>query len=387
MTGEASYVDGSEQIDTNDHTPGRSRAYVITVVILVVAIYAAVAMANFIAQPLVYSKAQLHTVAETMAQGTNFAINDPNINWRALRREQIKIMTATPDVVIFGGSRWQEAYAELLPGKSVFNAHVHSDYAEDFLALVQLLDGRGHLPGTFVLSLRYLSFEPIAKREPMGWREWTFEYRKMARELGIQPHPVLDTLPVSHWSALFSVQDLVDRVSPRAGQSEEPGPTTDLVKDTMDIIGADGSMRWSRANLNRFTPEFALTDAQAKVERHKSTRLEIDPRLVEAVEKLIVYLRDKGVRVVFAQTPFHPHFYQAMETGPFGAALDRIEQIAQGWKHQYGVTVVGSFDPRRTACGAEEFIDWHHAKPGCLGRILTTVPWFAVEDGNANAVS
>jgi hypothetical protein len=372
-----SLVRDAEKVETGSPPRGCPRRYVFMVVALVAAFYAAVAISNFALNPLAYNATRMQSVAETMAAGKNFATYDPNINWRALRREQIEVMTATPDVVVFGGSRWQEAYAELLPGSSVFNAHVHSDYAEDFLALVQLLDEHGRLPDTLVLSLRYIIFEPVAKREPTDWREWTFEYRRMAHRLGIDPHPVVDTLPVSHWTALFSVPDLVDRVELVAGQSEESGPTTDLVKDTLDVIGADGSLRWSRENLRRFTPQFALKDAQAKVKSNWNARPAIDRGLVDAVEKLIAYLQAKGVRVVFAQTPFHPAFYEAVEARPFGAVLGEVEQIARGWVDRYGVTVVGGFDPRRVGCPVEQFIDWHHAKPECLGNILKTVPWLA----------
>ena len=41
--------------------------------------------------------------------GKNFANHDPNVDLRALRAAQIRHLTTAPDVVIFGGSRWQEA--------------------------------------------------------------------------------------------------------------------------------------------------------------------------------------------------------------------------------------------------------------------------------------
>lgn len=370
-------MEDKEQASSGDRSSGRSWRFLVIVVAIVAVSYAAVAGSNFALNPLSYNSIYMRSVAETMAQGQNYATFDPNINWRALRREQIEMLTTTPDVVVFGGSRWQEAYAELLPGRSLFNAHVHSDYAEDFLALTQLLEEHGRLPDTIVLSLRYIIFEPVAKRVPTDWREWTFEYRRMAHRLGITPHPLVDTLPITHWTSLFSVPDLVDRVNLVAEQTEESGPTTDLAKETLDIIGADGSLRWSHTNQKRFTAQFARKDAQAKIKSNWNTHPRIDPALVEAVEKLIVHLQAKGVKVVFAQTPFHPEFYQAMKTRPFGATLDRIEQIAVDWNRRYGVTVVGGFDSQRIGCGTEQFIDWHHAKPDCLGKVLKAITWLA----------
>ena len=48
---------------------------------------------------------------------------------------------------MLGGSRWQEARANSLSGsRTFFNAHVHNDYTEDALALVELLDEAGRRP-------------------------------------------------------------------------------------------------------------------------------------------------------------------------------------------------------------------------------------------------
>lgn len=354
---------------------GRSRRYLAIITGMVVLFYAAVALTNVRLDPLAYDEDYVREMAKSLNEGQNFALYDPNINWRSLRRQQIALLTETPDVVVFGGSRWQEASADLLPTQKLFNAHVHSDYVEDFLALAQLLEEHDRLPDTLILSLRYITFEPIDVRVPTDWREWTPEYRQMADRLGIESHDVLDTLPVDKWTAPLSVRVLVDRVKLKAAQTETVGPTTDTEKATLDVIGSDGSLQWSQRNTRRFTPEFAVEDARKKAKANKEVRPAIDPAAVTALEKLLAHLQSKEVRVVFAQTPFHPAFYDAMRGRPFGEALGQVEQLAERWESTYGTTTVGSFDPGRVGCDAGEFIDWHHAKPACLGRILTSVPW------------
>jgi hypothetical protein len=284
-------------------------------------------------------------------------------------------MAETPDIVVFGGSRWQEAYAELAPGKKLFNAHGHSDYAEDFFAIVQLLEEQDRLPETLVLSLRYIIFEPVEEREPTDWREWAPEYRQMSHKLGVEPHPLLQTLPTDQWFSLLSVRALSDRIQLVSSQIKSPGPTTSFTNETLDIIGADGSLRWSQRNVARFTPEFARKDARKRLERHWNDEPTIDPSLVAATEKLIVHLQSKGVKVVFAQTPFHPDFYQGMEDRPFGETLRELEALAERWEQQYGILSVGSFNPRNIGCTSDQFIDWHHAKPSCLALIFDDIPW------------
>ncbi len=352
-----------------------AKRYLFTIIGLMLLFFGAVALANYRLNPFAYSPQYVREVAQALGEGQNYATYDPNINWRALRREEIKRMTTTPDVVVFGGSRWQEAYAELLPSKLMYNAHGHSDYAEDFFAVTQLLEENGRLPDTMVLSLRYIIFEPVEVRVPTDWREWVPEYRRMAYQLDIEPHPYLETLPTSNWAALFSVPALIDRITLVNAQTETPGPTPDLTTDTLDVIGADGSLRWSRRNIARFTPEFAQKDALSKLKSNLNVTPAIDPQLVAATEKLIEHLRSKGVKVVFAQTPFHPAFYDGIEARPFGQRLHELEALTKTWEQRYGILSVGSFNPHAVGCTTDQFIDWHHAKPSCLAGILKQIPW------------
>src|SRR5262249_5593529 len=145
----------------------------------------------------------------------NYANYDINIDLRSLRAEQIKAMRSTPDVVIFGGSRWQEAYSSQMPGKTVFDAYVSNDQLEDMLAIPYLLDQAGRLPKTMTLSLRYVCLVPVAARDANAgwdWQVWAPEYRAMAQRLGVPTASYLDTLAYRQWLGAFYVPALSDRV-------------------------------------------------------------------------------------------------------------------------------------------------------------------------------
>ena len=45
---------------------------------------------------------------------------------------------------MLGASHWQEAHADLLPGRRFYNAHVHRDYYEDLLAVAEMLGEGGY---------------------------------------------------------------------------------------------------------------------------------------------------------------------------------------------------------------------------------------------------
>src|SRR5262245_30933212 len=151
--------------DTTSLPQRRFKRYVLVVLIVALAVFAAVGITNRQLNPLVYSPDRIEEVATALDDGHNYANYDTNINWRALRREQIKQMKETPDVILFGGSRWWEAPSSLLPNQTFFNAWVSNDQAEDVMALAYLLDRAGRLPKTLIISLRFISFQPPAQRE------------------------------------------------------------------------------------------------------------------------------------------------------------------------------------------------------------------------------
>lgn len=350
------------------------RRYLIAVLIVGLLMTIGVGAGNYVLNPLSYDRAYISDVARILDSGRGFANYDPNINWRALRREQIRQMTSTPDIVILGGSRWWEAHADQFPGRTLFNSWVSNDEAEDALALTYLLDQAGRLPKTMILSLRFISFQPPPQRDTPEWQEWAPEYSAMARKLGLSPHPLPQNVPVKQWSGLLYLPGLYDRTVQVSQVPETPGATDRTQLDKLDVIAPDGSVHWSRAHEAKYTK--ANTDAAVRRELRSigQTAPAIDLSLVDMLGKAIGYLRDKGVNVLLLQTPYHPDFYRAVQARPFGQLLRRLEHIGDDLASRYGVRSVGGYDPTNVGCTANEFIDQIHPRPGCLTKVLRLIP-------------
>lgn len=248
---------------SNSISPKKLLTIIVSVFLILLGFVVAI---NYYMNPMIYRSAYMVDMAEAMREGKNVAIYDPNINWRALRRVQIENLKAPPEIVVSGGSRWQEASKDHVPGKVFFNAHGHSDYAEDFFAIVHLLEKNNKMPDTLVLSLRYRIFEPIELRTHTGWREWVPEYRAMYKKLELEPTSRLITSKSEHWWALFSLKNAWNSLKRSASVAERPGPTGSAVLETLDVIGDDGSLRWSSQNQIRFSPAYAEKDAQKRLD-------------------------------------------------------------------------------------------------------------------------
>jgi hypothetical protein len=358
-----------------EHWRGASTRYVVLLTALVATVFAGIGLGNYLLNPLDYSEQYTHQVAQTLVNGQNFANYDPNINIRALRAEQIRLMKTTPDVVALGGSRWQEARADLLPGsRTFFNAHVHNDYTEDSLALVELLYEAGRLPRTMVLSERFATFEPLSQRDSGDWLAWAPEYRRMAQRLGLTPDPLLQTLPTAQVSGLFSAPGLFDRVRQVVVKKHAPQATTATQMSDLDVFAADGSLHWSAQSLAAYGGGFLENNIQSQLALLENTAPIVDPGMVAAMSKLIVFLQSKGVQVVMALTPYQPDFYARVQGHPYARSLHQIETVAEGWSRQYGVPLIGNYDGAQLGCRPTQFRDILHPTADCLAHVMSQIP-------------
>jgi hypothetical protein len=349
--------------------------YVAVLTTLVAVVFLGIGLGNYLLNPLDYSEQYTRQVARVLDSGQNFANYDPNINIRALRSEQISVMKTTPDVVALGGSRWQEARADIVPGnRTFFNAHVHNDYAEDSLALVELLYEAGRLPRTMILSERFATFEPLSQRDSQDWLAWAPAYRRMAQRLGITQDPALQTLPTAQASGLFSASALFDRVRQVVVKKAAPQATSATQMKDLDIFAADGSLHFSNQSVAAFGGGFLKNNIEQQLTLLENTAPIVDPGMVSAMTKLILFLQSKGVQVVMALTPYQPDFYARVQGHPYARSLHQIEAVAESWSRQYGVPLIGDYDGAKLGCLPTQFRDILHPTTPCLAHVLSQLP-------------
>jgi hypothetical protein len=352
--------------------------YLLVFGVLTALFFAAVGVGTYTLNPLVYDSGSITDLARaTVVDGKNYANYDLNIDLRAVRKEQIRLMPTAPDIVIVGGSRWQEARGDLFGGRKVFNAFVSNDHVEDVMAITHLLDQAGKLPKTMILSERFITFLPVSQRAGYAsndWQLWAPEYKAMAAKLGIAPHSFLQSMPLQQWSGTFYYPGLVDRVQQLSKATDSPHATTDDQTQTLDILAADGSLHWSKKNKAKFTKPYVDKLVRTELQKSVSTSPAVDPELVSAMGKTIDYLRGKGVKVYIIQTPYHPDFYNAIQGKPFGIHMHHLETIAADLASQHGAIAAGTYDPAPYHCTPAEFVDHIHPIPSCLGRVVAQVP-------------
>jgi hypothetical protein len=366
------------QAQAQQPAPERLRRYVATTAGLTALLMAGLALANFHLAPMTYSARRHAEVAAAFAAGDNYGVFDLNVDTRGLRRAHLARMQARPEVIVYGASHWQEAHAELLPDHNFYNAHVHRDYHEDILGLVEMLIRYDRLPETLLISIRDLTFASIASRSDYLWLTGTYDYRSMAARLDVEPAGQLEMLPERHYLGLFSLATLLDNAVRWWTAPVQPGPVRAAALPTLDVLQADGSIRWSAQHRAAFTAERRHRQVEAAFKARQAVRPEIDPAAVDAVDRLLGLLTERGVRVVLIHPPFNPEFYDRIAGTRYDLGLREVEALTRRLANTHGAIAVGSFDPAAAGCSADMYIDAEHSSPECLRRVLGQVPGLRV---------
>lgn len=329
-----------------------------------------VAYLNYQLNPLSYSNKEQAAAAQILASGRNIAVSDANIDWRDLRRAQILQMKEAPDILIFGGSRWQEATSAVAPGNRVYNAFVSNDHFEDMMAISELLYETHRMPKTLILSVRFSTFEYLDRRDAWWWKSFGPEYRAMAARLGVPAHSWTETTQFGKYSHLLAADAIASKWQKFNSNAVAWEATDALSNPAMDIVSSDGALHFSDKRLKLQSPIYAQGDAVQMGTKHRDTRLKIDGAMLDQLEKLLTFLKQQGVQVVIIQTPFHPSYYATIKGSPYFDDVMKVESETKRIASRVGVQVAGGFDATAENCNASQYRDFNHSSVDCLGQLV-----------------
>ncbi len=344
--------------------------FALAAVALMIAGLVAVWHANKYFAPMLFDDEMIREVAETHIQGRNYGVFDLNINIRDLRNETIKRLTKTPEVGILGASHWQEAHTSLLSGVDLYNSHIHRDYYEDMMAMIEIYERHNRLPKNLIITIRDKLLTPVADRTDFLWLPGIKYYRDFAARTGYPAHSMIETLPVQTWRELMNWPILKMHAKRHLTAPVMPHATDKDYFQNLDVLLPGGSIKWSQEHLDIFTAERARDEALAFAEASKNSPPKIDPKGVEHMEFLFEYLKEKGVNVTLAHPQFNPIFWDEVQGTEYMVGLRKIEDLTKQWAAKYGFGLVGGFAPEQVGCKAEQYIDAEHGDPACLGMLL-----------------
>ena len=296
-------------------------------------------LANGYAAPLRFDNARIAGVAEVLARGGTWQMNDLAIDFKRLRRAQIAALEQAPGIVILGGSSWREVHQGAGWEHSVLNAFVPGMTRAGMSDLIEALEARGMMPGHVVLSIEPGTFQA----ESDGAPDWLARLSPVALVTGL------------------------------AGGGET-GASMQSSSRHEWVLLPDGSVVPPRASDPGRVEMLALSAAA----QLSPEGIEIDTAEVEAMGALIAGLRAEGIAVTLAIPPVHPRFWDAVDDTPYRNGLDYLHETATALATDHGAVVIGGHDPAGLGCGANMFHNARLAGPDCLGSLIQGI---AVGDG------
>lgn len=363
----------NDQVDQLEDIPNSPQHYIAGLALLGLLMLGALAVGNRLLAPWLHMPSYVEEIGITLHEGSNYAVFDLNVDIRGIRRAQFAAMESAPEVMLLGASHWQEAAAYLMTDHQMFNAHVHRDYYDDIVAAVGLMAKNDLWPQTVVISIRDQTFRSVPNRTDYLWLPWIPDYMEAESVLGIEPRPMLENFqPHDSWS-LFSLPNFSSNADLWLSNVGVPGPTNAELLPDLDILMADGSIRWSQEHIDFFTQERARVEALEMARAVRDTIPEMDAHAIAAVDASLARLKAEGVEVILVHPPFNPIFYDRIADSSFEQGLTDITALTKQLADKHGFATAGSFSPYEMGCTSGMYIDAEHSGPPCLGRVLADI--------------
>jgi len=319
--------------------------------------------ANKYLAPVLNNDEKIISVGKTLASGQNYLTYDLNIETRLLKRSLIEGFAEVPELAVLGASHWQEAPATLAGDVKMFNAHVHRDYFEDILGVSNMFVRVGKLP-------KKMQFKPFHKRTDWLWVPIMKDYQEMANRLNL---PVMNYYPNGMTPQVrqkISLPLLKANVERYLASPVLPKPSDLTIHPTLDTLHPDGSITWSTLHRQAFTPERARAEALSHAYAQRPFAPGIDPVGRQSVDAMLAFLKEQGVQVYLAHPPFNPIYWDAVQGSPYMDGIEDIRNMTREWSAKYDMPIIGGFDPAKTGCTSDMYIDGEHSNAECLGKII-----------------
>ena len=135
---------------------------------------------------------------------------------------------------------------------------------------------------------------------------------------------------------------------------------------TRDKILHDGSRLYSSSYTNK--SQYEIEQQFDSLLKYGMKNYKYSSDLMNNFVRLILF-HQKNRRIILVLSPYHPKLYDRIkkESEIFLTLEEKYKNLAA----EYGVEVIGSYDPRKVGCNADEFFDGMHPNDSCMQKVLS----------------
>ncbi len=312
-------------------------------------------------------------IAAVLAAGKN-VVNFERYDDRRIAAYLLQARRDTPDVVILGSSRTLNIGSYLFPQSRVVNASMLAANIREVLAAYQIVRSRKMHPDTVVVGIDPWMLNANAYDE--RWTAIKPQFDSAIAEMQIRNWPGHRDAPStqSRLGALFSADYLQQSI--RSLQNRSGDDIRWYVSDRPLNKGftrlSDGSYTYSEYERTKGTT--AVDERAVRYTNGSVYMLDanatVDPTLAGAVKKLLQTIRQDGSEPILFLPPYHPKVYSALATDSRYSIVSAAETTMRETAAALGISVTGSYDPKRMGLESGDFYDGHHLTESGLMKVF-----------------
>ena len=340
------------------------RRLILKLLVIVVPVGLLIGFVNFFVDPAnIFSNGSYcYGIAEILMKGHNVD-NTINFDERLLQVKMISGVKRTPDVIILGSSRVWEIGSDFYPGKTVMSCGVPGATLDDLVGIIGLLDSLNHLPKEVVISL-----DPFLVCEHLNsdWGSLTEYHAHLLRKLN---------LPLDFSDPPARLRKLMNLFSLNYFKGSCEFLLLGKSKQYVDVGTArptrygkfyDGTIAYPEKFLH---PDTALTSILAKDAGEESGIQKPDKKKMVLLGRMVNYLVKNNVKVKLLLIPYHPGYYQYVQTHQ-SDLFDQFDKEFHDMAKEQNLEVIGSFDPGQLGITISAFYDAYHLDKSHLQKLL-----------------
>lgn len=277
---------------------------------------------------------------------------------RQFIKYRILYETIKPDAIIIGSSRVMQIGNHILDGP-VLNLAVSGATIEDDIALFDLAYQK------FSPKTVFIGADPWLFNSESGQNRWhslNKEYEiATARMSGTNNLPIIEKSSNDEDRPMVRfIQHLYRMVN----VSSQRFPVNDS-PELRAKIRSDGSRVYDITYANK-SPAEILRGIETLL-NYSMRKYQYDEKLKNVFRRFVEFYKDK-VEIVLVLSPYHPHLYELMRNDR--QIFLNIETDYLDFARDAGIKIVGSYNPEKVGCSAEEFFDGMHPKDACMEKVL-----------------
>ena len=315
--------------------------------------------AFFIVFGLLMSKLKFdreHLMADTLSQSV--AIYASNFNERTFVKSRVYYENNSPNLIVLGSSRMMQVSQKLM-SQNMLNLSVSGATVEDLIAVWFLVSNK-FKPETVLIGLDPWLINGNISEKGTNWMHLGAEYISGLRQLELD---FTGTLPSQDEKSVVNefLVELYDSMNISKIQAKDDLP------EIFDKVRRDGSYVYNMAFASK--PQNYVDRGAPNYVSYAMANYVYSEEARNTIERFAFELK-KRHKVYFVLSPYHPKLYDLMKNK--NQKFLEIEEEYRRLSKKIGITLLGSYDPQRVGCNANEFYDGMHPKAGCMKKVLNT---------------